>query len=135
MVLVERMQALGNHARASRWQEPERREEKKVDGAAKRAVIHEWENWAALNPDDLADPSACEFFFSHLQEKKPELLNFLSDDKWQTISAWLLREGRVNDQRIARQPGHRAAAEIGIESTSLPSSSVTLISQQSGFSE
>ena len=63
MVLVERMQALGDHARASRWRGDERSEEKeekveKQDSAARRAVIHEWENWAALNPDDLADPSA-----------------------------------------------------------------------------
>ena len=102
MVLVERMQALGDHARASRWRGDERSEEKeekeeKQDSAARRAVIHEWENWAALNPDDLADPSAGAFFFSHLQQKKPELLNFLADDKWQTVSAWLPREGHVRD--------------------------------------
>ena len=102
MVLVERMQALGDHARASRWRGDERSEEKeekeeKQDSAARRAVIHEWENWAALNPDDLADPSAGAFFFSHLQQKKPELLNFLSGDKWQTVSAWLPREGHVRD--------------------------------------
>ncbi|MFY9758747.1 MAG: hypothetical protein WAK37_22660 [Pseudolabrys sp.] len=102
MVLVERMHALGDHARASRWRGDERSEEKeekeeKQDSAARRAVIHEWENWAALNPDDLADPSAGAFFFSHLQQKKPELLNFLSDDKWQTVSAWLPREGHVRD--------------------------------------
>jgi hypothetical protein len=102
MVLVERMQALGDHARASRWRGDERSEEKeekeeKQDSAARRAVIHEWENWAALNPDDLADPAAGAFFFSHLQQKKPELLNFLSDDKWQTVSAWLPRKGHVRD--------------------------------------
>jgi hypothetical protein len=113
MVLVERMQALGDHARAGRWrgderpeeEEKEERQEKqekqqkqeKQDSAARRAVIHEWENWAALNPDDLADPAAGAFFFSHLQQKKPELLNFLSDDKWQTVSAWLPREGQARD--------------------------------------
>jgi hypothetical protein len=102
MVLVERMQALGDQARASRWRGDERPEEKeeeqeKQGSAARRAVIHEWENWAALNPDDLADPAAGAFFFSHLQQKKPELLNFLSDDKWQTVSAWLPREGHVRD--------------------------------------
>ncbi|MGA8887533.1 MAG: hypothetical protein WB489_12795 [Pseudolabrys sp.] len=110
MVLVERMQALGDHARASRWRGDERSEEKeekeeeekeekeeKQDSAARRAIIHEWENWAALNPDDLADPAAGAFFFSHLQQKKPELLNFLSDDKWQTVSAWLPREAHVRD--------------------------------------
>jgi hypothetical protein len=98
MVLVERMQALGDHARASRWRGDERPEEKEEKhSAARRAVIHECENWAALNPDDLANPAARAFFFSHLQQKKPELLNFLSDDKWQTVSAWLPREGHVRD--------------------------------------
>ena len=108
MVLVERMQALDDHARSNRWRGDERPEEKEVkqeepekqekqDSAARRAVIHEWENWAALNPDDLADPAARAFFFSHLQQKKPELLNFLSDDKWQTVSAWLPLEGHVRD--------------------------------------
>jgi len=105
MVLVERMQALGDHARSGRWRGDERPEEKeekpekqeKQDSAARRAVIHEWENWAALNPDDLADPAAGAFFFSHLQQKKPELLNFLSDDKRQTVSAWLPRESHVRD--------------------------------------
>ena len=93
---------LADHARASRWRGDERPEEKeeepkKQDSAARRAVIHEWENWAALNPDDLADPAAGAFFFSHLQQKKPELLNFLSYDKWQTVSAWSPREGHVRD--------------------------------------
>jgi hypothetical protein len=106
MVLVERMQALGDHARAGRSRGDARPDEKidqngderpkeKQDSSARRAVIHEWENWAALNPDDLTNPGAGAFFFSHLQQKKPELLNFLSDDKWQTVSAWLVREGRV----------------------------------------
>ena len=62
------------------------------DDPAKRAIIYEWENWAALNPDDLADPGADAFFYSHLQQKKPELLDFLSDDKRQTVSTWLHRQ-------------------------------------------
>jgi hypothetical protein len=97
MVLVERMQALGDHARSGRMRSQERPQEKQVNGDAKRAVIHEWETWAALNPDDLADPSAEGFFFSHLQRKKPELLDFLSDDKRQTVSAWLHPNSRLVD--------------------------------------
>lgn len=96
MVLVERMQALGDHARSGRMRRQERPQEKQVNGNAKRAVIHEWETWAALNPDDLADPGAEGFFFSHLQQKKPELLDFLSDDKRQTVSAWLHPNGRLD---------------------------------------
>jgi hypothetical protein len=64
----------------------------------KRAVIHEWDNWAALHPDDLNSPSAGMFFFTHLQKEKPELLSFRSSgDKWQTVHGWLLREARVKD--------------------------------------
>ena len=96
MVLVERMQALGDHARSGRMRgeerPPERPQERRVSGDARRAVIHEWETWAALNPDDLADPGANAFFFSYLQQKKPELLDFLSDDKRQTVSTWLRRQ-------------------------------------------
>jgi hypothetical protein len=95
MVLVERMQALDDHARSGRMRGQER--PKEVNGDAKRAVIHEWETWAALNPEDLADPSAEGFFFSHLQQKKPELLDFLSDDKRQTVSAWLHPNACLND--------------------------------------
>jgi hypothetical protein len=37
-------------------------------------------------------------FFTHLQEKKPGLLNLRSPgDKRQTVHGWLLREGRVKD--------------------------------------
>jgi hypothetical protein len=92
MVLVERMQALGDHARSGRMRGEDRPQERRVSGDARRAVIHEWENWAALNPDDLADPGADAFFFSHLQQKKPELLEFFSDDKRQTVSTWLRRQ-------------------------------------------
>jgi hypothetical protein len=64
----------------------------------KQAIIHEWDNWAALHPDDLKSPSAGMLFFTHLQEKKPELLNLRPPgDKWQTVHGWLLREGRVTD--------------------------------------
>jgi hypothetical protein len=45
----------------------------------------------------LADPGAEGFFFSHLQRKKPELLDFLSDDKRQTVSAWLHPNSRLVD--------------------------------------
>ncbi len=60
--------------------------------------MHEWENWAALHPDDLNSPNAGMFFFTYLQEKRPALLNFRSSGgKWQTVHGWLLREGRVKD--------------------------------------
>jgi hypothetical protein len=42
--------------------------------AAKRAIIHEWENWSALHSDELNDPNVAEYFFRHLQAKKPYLL-------------------------------------------------------------
>jgi len=44
--------------------------------AAKRAIIHEWENWSALHSDELEDPNTSEYFFRHLQLKKADLLIF-----------------------------------------------------------
>ena len=98
MVLSERMQALGDQARSSRqWAVDQKPKEKKSDDTARAAIIHEWDNWAALNSDDLASPDVCAYFFRHLQEKKVELLDFASDDKVQSIRDWLLREERVKD--------------------------------------
>ena len=42
--------------------------------AAKRAIIHEWENWSALHSDELRDPNVADYFFRHLQAKKPYLV-------------------------------------------------------------
>jgi hypothetical protein len=44
--------------------------------AAKRAIIHEWQNWSALHSDELNDPNVAEYFFRHLQGKKPNILDF-----------------------------------------------------------
>ena len=44
--------------------------------AAKRAIIHEWENWSALHSDELGDPNVVEYFLRHLEAKKSYLLNF-----------------------------------------------------------
>ncbi len=38
--------------------------------AAKRAIIHEWENWSALHSDELDDPNVAEYFFRHLENEK-----------------------------------------------------------------
>ena len=98
MVLSERMHALGDQARSSRqWHADQSPKEKQEDDAAKAAVIHEWDNWAALNPDDLTSPDVCTYFLSHLQRKKVELLNFRSEHKWQSIHDWLVQEDRVKD--------------------------------------
>ena len=63
--------------------------------AAKRAIIHEWENWSALHSDELDDPNVAEYFFYHLQTQKSQLLNFASDDIRRTVGGWLLKEGRI----------------------------------------
>ena len=124
MLVTERMQALGDHAESSH-QPPlrERRPPSHDvsaprhgslnesapdcdaaelhiartddDGAAKRAIIHEWENWSALHSDELNDPEAGKYFFRHLQENKLPLLDFPSDDKWQSVRAWLMGTGSV----------------------------------------
>jgi hypothetical protein len=49
--------------------------------AAKRAIIHEWENWSALHSDELDDPNVAEYFFRHLQTRKQNLLNFGPHEK------------------------------------------------------
>jgi hypothetical protein len=59
--------------------------------AAKRAIIHEWENWSALHSDELGDPNVAEYFFRHLEAKKTHLLDFISDDKQKMVFRLLLR--------------------------------------------
>lgn len=59
------------------------------DFASRRAVIHEWQNWSALNSDDATDPNAAAYFYRHLETKKPKLLDFAAEDRLQTVRAWL----------------------------------------------
>ena len=61
------------------------------DSAAKRAIIHEWENWSALHSDELDDPNAAEYFLRHLQLKKIHLLS-CSDDERTLIQSWIQRK-------------------------------------------
>jgi len=63
--------------------------------AARRAILHEWENWSALHTDELEDVNAGKYFFEHLQKKKPHLLGFASDDGWGTVHEWLVRAGCI----------------------------------------
>ena len=66
-------------------------QEDDATGAAKRAIIHEWENWSALHSDELDDPNVAEYFFRHLETKKARLLDFISDNKQKTVFGLLLR--------------------------------------------
>jgi len=59
--------------------------------AAKRAIIHEWENWSALHSDELGDPDVGETFFRHLQLKKSHLIALTAIKNWQTVQTWLQR--------------------------------------------
>jgi hypothetical protein len=93
MVLKERIHALADGARARR--KCNEMPEQSQDETARRAVIHEWENWAALHSDEVQSPGVATFFFNHLQEKKPDLLSFESVDKRRMIHDWLCREGRI----------------------------------------
>jgi len=95
MVLKKRVHALADGARASRRSDDLPPPDE--DDPAKRALIHEWENWAALNSDDMQNPSVISFFLDHLQSKKPVLLNFECEDRYQRIRDWLVREGRIAD--------------------------------------
>jgi hypothetical protein len=64
-------------------------QEDEATSAAKRAITHEWENWSALNSDELDDPNVSEYFFRHLETKKSQLLDFLAVDKLQSIRSWI----------------------------------------------
>jgi hypothetical protein len=55
--------------------------------AAKRAIIHEWENWSALHSDELGDAKVAEYFFRHLQQKKTHLLSFGLRNEWDIVRA------------------------------------------------
>jgi copper(I)-binding protein len=65
---------------------------------AKVAIIREWDAWARKYPND-ATVSGGIMFFNYLHKERRDLLvNIRSPgDKWQTIHAWLLREGKVKD--------------------------------------
>jgi hypothetical protein len=60
--------------------------------AAKRAIIHEWENWSALHSDELGDAKVAEYFFEHLQKRKPHLLGFTSKkvNGSEIVQKWIL---------------------------------------------
>jgi hypothetical protein len=60
-------------------------QEDDATSAVKRAIIHEWENWSALNSDQLDDPNVGEYFFRHLETKKSRLLDFISENKQKTV--------------------------------------------------
>jgi hypothetical protein len=59
--------------------------------AAKRAIIHEWENWSALHSDELDDPNVAEYFFHYVRERRSHLLNFSvkDDNKFGVVQGWI----------------------------------------------
>ena len=61
-------------------------------GAAKRAIIHEWENWSALHSDELGDTKVAVYFFEHVRQRKPHLLSFAStnEDGSEAVQRWIL---------------------------------------------
>ena len=63
------------------------------DRAVKRAIIHEWENWSALHSDELNDPNVAEYFFRHLQAKKPHLLDSEFKDIRSIVRKYLVALG------------------------------------------
>ena len=64
---------------------------------ARRAIVAEWDRWAARNPDDTTVMNGM-LFFVYLQEERPTLLDFRSNsDKWQDVHGWLLRARRLKD--------------------------------------
>jgi hypothetical protein len=45
----------------------------------------------------VQSPNVMIFFLDHLQSKRPLILNFECEDKYQRIRDWLVREGRLAD--------------------------------------
>ena len=69
---------------------------------AKRAVIREWDSWAARNPEEANTILGGRRFFQNLQQERPDLLDFrvrYADrfDKGLVVHKWLLSERRVKD--------------------------------------
>lgn len=64
-------------------------QEDDATSAAKRAIIHEWENWSALHSDELNDPNVTKYFVAHLGKRKPNLFNFAvkQDDAIRKLTA------------------------------------------------
>jgi hypothetical protein len=77
--------------------------------AAKRAIIHEWQNWSALHSDELSDAKVVEYFFQHLQQRKSHLLSFASENKDAStaVQKWV-RHPLIRARRSA--PSARASA-------------------------
>jgi hypothetical protein len=65
---------------------------------AKRAVIREWDSWAALNPEEAKIMDGMRFF-QYLQQERSDFLDFraVNQDKWQIVHGWLLSERRVDN--------------------------------------
>lgn len=64
---------------------------------AERAIVREWDAWAAKQTDALRWRDGM-LFFQHLQRERPDLLQFrYSGDKWQRVHGWLISNGRVTD--------------------------------------
>ena len=72
---------------------------KKEDTPAKRAVLGEWDVWAAKHSHEAATLAGGMVFFTYLQKEHPDLLlDFKSPgDQWQAVHGWLLRERRVKE--------------------------------------
>ena len=69
---------------------------------AKRAVIREWDSWAAHHPEEAKTILGGRWFFQYLQQERPDLLDFRVGygdrfDKGLVVHRWLLSEGRVKD--------------------------------------
>jgi len=74
---------------------------RKGHGAAKLAILNAWDTWASDQGLVAGDISGAEAFrfFNLLNSGRSPLLDFKSstEDKWQTVHAWLLSGRRVLD--------------------------------------
>jgi hypothetical protein len=72
---------------------------KRAGDEARRAILREWDVWAMENSDDANGTMSAMMFFAHLQQNRPDLLEFeySGADKWQQVHGWLREADRVRE--------------------------------------
>ena len=72
--------------------------------AAKRAIIHEWENWAALHSDELDDPSVTDYFIDHLRTQKLHLFRLVAGPgAAETTRNWIKDTHKIRSAPFTRE--------------------------------
>ena len=83
---------------------PEAVQEDDALSAAKRAIIHEWENWSALHSDELDDPSVTDYFIDHLRTQKLHLFRLVAGPgAAETTRNWIKDTHKIRSAPFTRE--------------------------------